>query len=577
VRLRCFLVVAIVAVACCAFVDPACAGTIPTIGSGSAILSIDRSVTFDDLDFAGRETPLSDYRSGGLYVRTNGNSYYGDNARGTVLTVGIPFNPFHLTIASDYSYADIGGGFYFPYEKDPGNFDWVTIETTDGKKIYGLEFLYGNGWTTGQIRGPYPWGNSTAYLEWKTLVGGTVVSSGKVDALSVGSVVGFRDSDGFDRLMVRAPHPTSVDPNFQELAMDNLKVALSLGATVPPSVPAFDEVTIPTQEIRFPHFAVGGGWESDLTIVAQGGDASSGSVLFLTQAGQLMTVTVNGNTVNGRQDFSLPSRTSITYKLTGGSPAQAGWIVVSELISDTKAKGSISGILTFRYRVGGAVISQVGVAGARELQDTHLPYDNTSGNLSAFAVCSVASNTLQINRYNAQGTLQEQKKVDLAGLSQQALYVHEMFPNSINTAGYLTISGTEYFGLVALNVNDSKWSGSAGLPAVYERQIDIANTASMPLKLILEGQYIHGVQEASPGVINPVTGMITYPPSGGMILYLHMSSFLANGQAVMAVATAKISDLNFQNVQGTVTYIYENGTAQSGASFRLYPLSSAQF
>ena len=59
--LRSFLVVAMVAVACFAFVDPACAGTIQTIGSGSAIISIDRSVTFDDLDFAGRETPLSDY------------------------------------------------------------------------------------------------------------------------------------------------------------------------------------------------------------------------------------------------------------------------------------------------------------------------------------------------------------------------------------------------------------------------------------------------------------------------------------------------------------------------------------
>jgi hypothetical protein len=288
-------------------------------------------------------------------------------------------------------------------------------------------------------------------------------------------------------------------------------------------------------------------------------------------------VTVNGNSVNGRQDFTLPSRSSITYKLTGGSQIQAGWIVVSEVISDTRSKGSIAGILTFRYRIGGSVISQVGVAGARELQDAHLTYDNTGGNLSAFAVCSVSSNTLQVTRYNAQGTFQEQKSVDLAQLNQQALYVHEMFPKSVDTAGFLTISGVQYFGLLALNVNDSKWSGSAGLPAVYERQIDITNMASVPVKLILEGQYLHGVLETSPGVINPVTGVIAYPASGGMILYLHMSSFSTTGQAVMAVGTARISDLNFQNVQGTVTYIYENGTTQAGGSFRLYPLSSAQF
>ena len=98
---------------------------------------------------------------------------------------------------------------------------------------------------------------------------------------------------------------------------------------------------MPTQEIMFPHFAVGGGWESDLTIVAQGGDTSSGSVDFFTQTGQPMTVTVNGNSVNGRQNFTLPSRSSITYKLTGGPQTQVGWIVVSEVKSDARAKGSI--------------------------------------------------------------------------------------------------------------------------------------------------------------------------------------------------------------------------------------------
>jgi len=107
------------------------------------------------------------------------------------------------------------------------------------------------------------------------------------------------------------------------------------------------------------------------------------------------------------------------------------------------------------------------------LHGVHLPYDNTGGNLSAFAVCSVPFNTLQIARYDAQGTFHEQKMVDLAQLNQQALYVYEMFPTSINTAGYLTISSVEGFGLLALDISDSKWSNSAGSPAVYERQIDI--------------------------------------------------------------------------------------------------------
>lgn len=215
---------------CFADVD---AVTIQTIGAGSAVTSVDRSTTFDALNYAGNGTPLSDYVTNGLSVRTNGNSYYGDNARGRINSNGVCFNPFHLTTAADHSYADVGGGFYFPYDGDFGNTDWVTISAADGKKIYALEFLYGNGWTTGDIYGTltgYPWGNSGAYLDWKTLVGGTVVSSGQVGItqyLGVGSVVGFSDTNGFDQLMVRSPHPNSVDPTLQELAIDNLNVQLT--------------------------------------------------------------------------------------------------------------------------------------------------------------------------------------------------------------------------------------------------------------------------------------------------------------------------------------------------------------
>jgi hypothetical protein len=573
---RCCLIITMTLAGSILLVAPVCAGTTQTLGQGSAVVTADRSATFDALNYAGRETPLSDYQTNGLFVRTNGNSYYGDDARGTVFTVGIPFNPFHLTNALDYSYADVGGGFYFPYDAGPGNFDWVTIQTNDGRKIYGLEFLYGNGWTTGNITGPYPWGNSLAYLEWKTFVGATVVSSGIAERVPVGMVVGFSDPNGFDSIMLRAPHPTSVDPNFQEIAMDNLNVALSLGGIVP-AVPAISPINTPTQEIRFPHFAIGGGWETDLTIVAQGASASSGSILFVTQTGQSMTVTVDGTSVTGSQDFTLPARSSKTYKLTGGAQTQAGWIVVSEIVSNPNSKGSIGGILTFRYSSGGSVISQVGVPASRELMDTHFPYDNTGGNLTALAVSSVSANTLQINRYNAQGALQDQQSVNIAGLNQQALYVFEMFPNSANTAGFMTISGTQPFELLAINVRDSKWSSSAALPAVYERQVDIVGIGSLPLKIILEGQSIHGVIENSPGAIHPVTGTITYPASGGIILYLNMPVVLSNGQPAMAVGTAHLTDLSFLNVQGTITYIYENGTSQAGSTFQFTTPPSAQF
>ncbi|MEI8195517.1 MAG: PEP-CTERM sorting domain-containing protein [Phycisphaerae bacterium] len=224
----------VVATITAALAAPGQAATFQSFGDGSAVTSIDRSTTFDNLDFAHNGTPLSDYQTNGLFVTTNGNSYYGDNASGQVatggtLTTNSPYlNPFHLTSVAGpgSSYLNVGGGFYFPYDGEWGNTDWITIQTTDSKKIYALEFLYGNGWSNGDIYGPMPWGNNTALLEWQTYNGATLNSSGSVTT-GVGTVLGFSDPDGFDRLVLRAT-ANSIPPNLQELALDNLNVQLTV-------------------------------------------------------------------------------------------------------------------------------------------------------------------------------------------------------------------------------------------------------------------------------------------------------------------------------------------------------------
>jgi hypothetical protein len=200
-------------------------------GEGSAVASIDLSTTFDQLDFAHNGTALSDFSTSGINVSTNGNSYYGDNAWGVINSSSTYFNPFHLAGDHAYSYAPVGGGYYFAYDGEFGNSDWVTISLSTRAKMYGVEFLYGNGWTTGDIYGTntgYPWGNSSAFLEWKTYSVGKLVSSGTAgvdSSVMVGEVVGFSDPNGFDQLMVRCTTPGN--GNLQELALDNLNVQTS--------------------------------------------------------------------------------------------------------------------------------------------------------------------------------------------------------------------------------------------------------------------------------------------------------------------------------------------------------------
>ncbi|MCX6922797.1 MAG: hypothetical protein NT154_06230 [Verrucomicrobia bacterium] len=117
-----------------------------------------------------------------------------------------------------------------------GNNDWVTIQTTHLAKMHGVEFMYGNTWTTGDIYGTYPWGNGQAFVEWQTLVDGTVVSSGQLGVnplLPLGTILGFYDPVGFDQLLVKCPIANSSPANYQALALDNLTVMLTNRPPVP--------------------------------------------------------------------------------------------------------------------------------------------------------------------------------------------------------------------------------------------------------------------------------------------------------------------------------------------------------
>jgi len=198
--------------ACTLFSAYATAETIQTLGAGSAVTAADRVATFDSLT-SSNVVHLDTYSEAGLSVTTSGNSWAEDFASSAT------FDPFHGANGTDRAFYAIAWG----------NEDWVTIQTTDSRKILAVEFMYGNGWTTGDIYGQYPWGNHDAIVEWQTWNGDALVSSGTIGAtpiLEMGTILGFHDPAGFDRLLARCTISASGNPNLQTLALDNLNVQL---------------------------------------------------------------------------------------------------------------------------------------------------------------------------------------------------------------------------------------------------------------------------------------------------------------------------------------------------------------
>ncbi len=187
----------------------ALAQTTQTTGEGSAVTYVDRAADFGPINVNG--VPLSDYTENGLFIGTDADSI--------VSSPVFLFDPFHGADGSDRA-------FYCP---SGGSQGWTEIRTTTGERIYALEFMYGNGWTTGQIYGPYPWGNNLAVVEWQTLIGSSIVSSGVAGGsplLEMGTILGFYDPAGFDKIRLKCTIANSADPTLQALALDRLRVEL---------------------------------------------------------------------------------------------------------------------------------------------------------------------------------------------------------------------------------------------------------------------------------------------------------------------------------------------------------------
>lgn len=217
--------------ACCLTVGRAV--TVQTIGAGLAVSVVERMATFDALN-ATNTGELGNYQEGGLSVTTGNQSWGADPPLAAKL------DPFHGATAPDR------GFFCVAWE----NTEWTSIRTTNRAAMHGVEFVYGNGWTTGDIYGQYPWGNSGAVLLWQTWRNGTNVSSGSVGDLGmlpVGTVVGFYDASGFDELTMKAIMPVN-GTNVNALALDNVNVMLT-NTPPAPVIYSGDFVLNPTNRV----------------------------------------------------------------------------------------------------------------------------------------------------------------------------------------------------------------------------------------------------------------------------------------------------------------------------------------
>ena len=341
-----------------------------------------------------------------------------------------------------------------------------------------------------------------------------------------------------------------------------------------------------TQEMIFPHMTVGGGYECELTIVAQGaGDWSTGDVYFYGQNGQAMSVSVNGGQPTNSFSYDLMYRSTGVYKLTSTGGLKIGWILVANDPSNNRARGSISGVLTYWYRLKGVLKSQIGVLPGRAISKGWLPFDNTNSNKTALALAMTGNNnnqaTVTFRRYDEAGTFLETANVLFQPWSQQALYVYQLFPQSADVRGFIAIDGSAPFNALALTDNSDNYSTTAVLPAVFERDltITVGDKTTYTVRLTREGNYFAGVADRlTPSATTfGMSGNIMALPSGSKLLQLTLHAYYPGSEREAIVSlVATLPDENLGNMTGRVYLIDEYGSVRTG-TFTMYPRSMATF
>ena len=180
----------------------------------------------------------------------------------------------------------------------------------------------------------------------------------------------------------------------------------------------------------FPHFAVGGGWTTQIVLVNPGDDAISGTVGFFDSNGLASSMTV-GNQTNSTFSYSIPARAS--SKLVS---SVAGTGTATGFIRLTPASGNIapSAIAILSYKENGVTLTEAGVSAVAPSSALRM-YVETSGTTgqpgnirTGVAIANTSSSIVfaSFELRNLSGVVVASGAVPLPGNFQTALFLDEL-------------------------------------------------------------------------------------------------------------------------------------------------------
>jgi len=289
---------------------------------------------------------------------------------------------------------------------------------------------------------------------------------------------------------------------------------------IDPSVPAS---ILP---IYLPHFAVGGGWRTELVLVNTVDAPVTGTLAFVDGLGNPVTVPVGTVTANSI-DYSIPGRRTLKFLLPNAGPTvQTGSV---RIIPTTGDRTPIP-LGIFSFTSGGVRVSEAAITGTRGTQfRTYIENSGVLGSVGSIqsglaianADATVATVRLEVFRLDGTSTGLTGSLTIPAG-GKVAKFANEIFPSlSSNFQGILRISSSNTLSLAGLRgrINERSDFLISTVPPVEELTQGSSAAVVFP-HFVDAGGYTTEFIILNNGIDQTSSGTVLFRTTGGQQLDL---------------------------------------------------------
>jgi sugar lactone lactonase YvrE len=167
------------------------------------------------------------------------------------------------------------------------------------------------------------------------------------------------------------------------------------------TLPVVDLMAEPaTGPIFMPHFAVGGGWTTQIVLINPTTSFLEGTIQFLDRLGNAANLTVNGQT-QSTFHYVLPSREAVRLRASGSADStDTGSVHVQPVGSSP----SPIGVAIFSYQQAGITVTEAGVPSSGAASSFRM-YSEISGDFGQGAAGSIQSGIAVANLSGAPATV----------------------------------------------------------------------------------------------------------------------------------------------------------------------------